>query len=94
MPRGAARTHSDTESQPFPRQPTANPAARSYPGSTTILGFNDLKLLIDHGLHAHGFLVQALELAKTLHPLGPACACAPNAGRQLFTQRFSDEILE
>ena len=39
--------------------------------SAEILRLDGFKLLIDDGLHADSFVVQLLELAETVHPLGP-----------------------
>lgn len=70
------------------------PIARSYRGSTPILGFDDLELLLDYGLHADGFLVQSLELAKALHPLRLACVGAASVAHQFVAQCLRDEFLK
>src|SRR5260370_573694 len=70
------------------------PKAHSYPESTPILRLDDLELLVDDGLHADGFVMQALEFAKALHPLRLVGAGAPAAQQQLVAQCLRDKFLE
>src|SRR5260370_21290074 len=70
------------------------PKAHSYPESTPILRLDDLELLVDDGLHADGFVMQALEFAKALHPLRLVGAGAPAAQEQLVAQCLRDKFLE
>src|SRR5260370_20553562 len=70
------------------------PKAHSYPESTPILRLDDLELLVDDGLHADGFVMQALEFAKALHPLRLVGAGAPAAQEQLVAQCIRDKFLE